>query len=108
MTIRKIIFRAAILLTLAFVFPLEGLAEEDEFEKGLALIKSRQYDEAIEAFSAVIGMIPGDFEAYNYRGIAWAYKKDYDGAIEDYTKALSIRPGYAEAFSNRGFAWVKG
>jgi len=83
------------------------LAEEDEFEKGLALIKSRQYDEAIEAFSAVIGMIPGDFEAYNYRGIAWAYKKDYDGAIEDYTKALSIRPGYAEASSNRGFAWVK-
>jgi tetratricopeptide (TPR) repeat protein len=95
------------LLALVFVFPLAGFSEEDGFERGLALIKSRQYDEAIEAFSAVIDMIPGDFEAYNYRGIARAYKKDYDGAIKDYTTALSIRPGYAEAFSNRGFAWVK-
>jgi len=107
LTIKNIIFLTAILLALVFVFALEGFAEEDEFEKGLALIKSRRYDEAIEAFSAVIGMIPGDFEAYNYRGIAGAYKKDYDGAIEDYTMALRIRPGYAEAFSNRGFAWVK-
>jgi tetratricopeptide (TPR) repeat protein len=107
MLMRKIIFRASMLLALVFVFPLQGLAEEDEFEQGLALIKSHQYYEAIEAFSAVIGMIPGDFEAHNYRGIARAYQKDYDGAIEDYTMALSIKPGYAEAFSNRGFAWVK-
>lgn len=107
MVIRKIIFRVSMLLALVLVFPLQGFSEEDGFEKGLALIKSRQYDEAIEAFSAVIGMIPGDFEAYNYRGIARAYNKDYDGAIKDYNRALTIRPGYAEAHSNRGFAWVK-
>jgi cell division septation protein DedD len=52
-------------------------------------------------------MIPGDFQAYNYRGIARAYHKDYDGAIQDYTMALKIKPGYAEALNNRGFAWVK-
>ncbi|MFC1881614.1 tetratricopeptide repeat protein [Thermodesulfobacteriota bacterium] len=80
---------------------------EDGFEKGLALIKARQYDEAVVAFSGVIDMIPGDFEAYNYRGVARAYKKDFDGAIEDYTMALKIKPEYAEALNNRGFAWVK-
>ena len=57
LTIKNIIFLTAILLALVFVFALEGFAEEDEFEKGLALIKSRRYDEAIEAFSAAIGMI---------------------------------------------------
>ena len=85
----------------------QGFAGEDKFEKGLALIKARQYDKAIEAFSEAIDMIPGDAEAYNYRGIARAYQKDYDGAIEDYSAALKIRPGYAEALNNRGFTWVK-
>jgi tetratricopeptide (TPR) repeat protein len=98
---------ASVLTALIILHPLLAFSEEDNFEKGLALIKSRQYDEAIEAFSAAIEIIPGDFEAYNYRGIARAYKKDYSGAIEDYTKALEIKPGFADALNNRGFAWAK-
>jgi tetratricopeptide (TPR) repeat protein len=98
---------ASVLTALIILYPLPAFAEEDKFEKGLALIKSRQYDEAIEAFSAAIEIIPGDFEAYNYRGIARAYQKDYSGAIEDYTKALEIKSGFAEALNNRGFAWAK-
>ena len=70
-------------------------------------MKTGQYDEAVKAFSEAIDMIPGDFQAYNYRGIARAYQKDYDGAIADYTMALKIKPGYAEALDNRGFAWVR-
>jgi tetratricopeptide (TPR) repeat protein len=107
MKINRYKFWALMLMQLFLVFPLQAFAEEDVFEKGLALIKARQYDKAIEAFSEVIEMIPEDFEAYNLRGIARAYKKDYDGAIDDYTMALKIKPGYAEALNNRGFAWVK-
>lgn len=95
------------LMVIFLVFPLPGFSEEDGFEKGLALLKARHYDEAVVALSGVIDMIPGDFEAYNYRGVARAYKKDFDGAIEDYTMALKIKPEYAEALNNRGFAWVK-
>ena len=107
MTIRTVTFQASTLLVLILFGTFQGFSGEDKFEKGLALIKARQYDKAIEAFSEAIDMIPGDVEAYNYRGIARAYQKDYDGAIEDYTAALKIRPGYAEALNNRGFAWVK-
>ena len=95
------------LMVLFFAFPPQAFSGEDLFEKGLVLIETRQYGKAIEAFSAVIEMIPEDFEAYNYRGIARAYQKDYNGAIEDYNRALNIRPGYAEAHNNRGFTWVK-
>jgi len=95
------------LLVVLLFCPFRGFSEEDGFEKGMALLKARQYDEAVDAFSGVIDMIPGDFEAYNYRGVARAYKKDFDGAIEDYTMALKIKPEYAEALNNRGFAWVK-
>jgi tetratricopeptide (TPR) repeat protein len=100
-------FQASVLLALILYVAVPGFCEEDGFEKGLALIKARQYDKAVEAFSEAIAMIPGDFQAYNYRGIARAYQKDYDGAIQDYTMALKMKPGYAEALNNRGFAWVR-
>ncbi len=104
---RTATFRAATVLAWLLFCPLHGFADEDGFEKGLALIKARQYDKAIAVFSELIDMIPGDVEAYNYRGIARAYQKDYDGAISDYATALKLKPEYAEARHNRGFAWAK-
>jgi len=100
-------WRAAILLVLCLLLSCRAFAQEDWFEKGLILIREKQYDAAIKAFSAAIEMIPSDFEAYNYRGLARTYLADYDGAIIDYTKALQIKSGYAEALNNRGFAWVR-
>jgi len=79
-------------------------AEEDAFEKGLKLIGQKRYEEAIQAFSTAIEIIPRDYQAYNYRGVAWALMGKYDKALADYNKALEIRPRYAEAYNNRGFA----
>jgi len=79
-------------------------AEEEPFDKGMALIGQQLYDEAIKAFSTAIEIIPRDYQAYNYRGVAWALKGNYERAIEDYSKAIEIRPQYAEAYNNRGFA----
>ena len=98
---------SGLLAVLLLVCPIKAFSVADPFERGLALIETRQYDKAIEAFSEAIEMIPEDSEAFNYRGIARAYQKDYTGAIDDYTRALHIKPGYAEALHNRGFAWVK-
>lgn len=78
--------------------------EEDPVDKGLELLGQQRYDEAIQAFSTAIEIIPQDYQAYNYRGIAWALKGNYDKALADYDKALEIRPRYAEAYNNRGFA----
>ena len=81
-----------------------GAKEEDAFDRGLKLIGEQRYDAAIKAFSTAIEIIPRDYQAYNYRGVAWALKGNYDKAIVDYDKALEIRPRYAEAYNNRGFA----
>jgi len=81
-----------------------GADEEDWVDKGLKLIGQHQYDKAIKAFSTAIEIIPHDYQAYNYRGVAQALKGDFDMAIADYNKALKIRPRYAEAYNNRGFA----
>ena len=103
---RKLL-RKVFLLVLCLLTARQALAQEDWFQKGLLLIRDRQYDAAIEAFSTAIESIPGDYEAYNYRGLARTYLADYDGAIVDYTMALRIKAEYAEALNNRGFAWVK-
>jgi len=81
--------------------------EEDPFGKGLDLIGQQRYEEAINAFSSAIEIIPQDYQAYNYRGVAWALAGNYDKAIADYSKAIEIRPRYAEAYNNRGFARIR-
>jgi tetratricopeptide (TPR) repeat protein len=81
-----------------------GANEEDWVDKGLKLISQQRYDEAINAFSTAIEIIPRDHQAYNFRGVARALKGDFEEAIADYNKALTLRPRYAEAYNNRGFA----
>ncbi|UCD80323.1 MAG: tetratricopeptide repeat protein [Desulfobacterales bacterium] len=101
------IYLTTLPLILCLLLPHQTMAQEDWFKKGLILIKEQQYHAAIKAFSTAIEMIPSDFEAYNYRGLARTYLADYEGAIVDYTMALQIRAEYAEAFNNRGFAWFR-
>jgi tetratricopeptide (TPR) repeat protein len=93
-----------ICIAVFWVSPNLWAKEEDPFGKGLVLLSQQLYDEAIKAFSTAIEIIPQDYQAYNYRGIARALKEDYDRAIADYDKAIEIRPRYAEAYNNRGFA----
>ena len=91
-------------LAVFFTSPDVRATEEDAFDKGVKLMGQQRYEEAIQAFSAAIEIIPRDHQAYNYRGVARALTGNYDGAIEDYSKAIEIRPRYAEAYNNRGFA----
>jgi len=98
-TILAIIWAALFLIS-----PNAAADDEDMFKMGLQLMGQQHYDEAIKAFSKAIEIIPGDYQAYNSRGVAWALKGDFDKAINDYNKALEIRPRYAEAYNNRGYA----
>ncbi|MGW8302043.1 MAG: tetratricopeptide repeat protein, partial [Desulfobacterales bacterium] len=100
---KKTIF-LIIWMALFLMSPGVWAVEEDAFDNGLKLIGQQRYEEAIQAFSTAIEIIPRDYQAYNYRGVAWALMGKYDKALADYNKALEIRPRYAEAYNNRGFA----
>jgi len=95
---------AIIGVTLFLISAVAAADDEDMFKIGLQLMGEQRYDDAITAFSKAIEIIPGDYQAYNGRGVVWALKGDFDKAIDDYNKALEIRPGYAEAYNNRGYA----
>ncbi len=66
------------------------------YGKGTALIKNKQYDEAIIALSKSIKFDPGNKKAYSQRGLAYfsramLYQKQnkIDEAIKDYDAAIS-------------------
>ena len=94
------------IIGLAVILMCPGVRAEDEdaFDKGVKLMSQQDYIEAIHAFSTAIQIIPRDYQAYNYRGVARALTGEYGEAIADYSKAIEIRPRYAEAYNNRGFA----
>ncbi|MYA69306.1 tetratricopeptide repeat protein [Candidatus Poribacteria bacterium] len=59
---------------------------------------------AIEDWTHVIKLAPGDAEAYSGRGLAKLVLGDVEGAITDFDKAIEINPESAEAYYNRGRA----
>lgn len=69
---------------------------------GNALITRRDYDKAIEAFSAAIALDPDSALILNSRGIAYERKGQDDLALADYNLALQKRPTYGVPYNNRG------
>ncbi len=53
------------------------------------------YDKGIE-------LNPGDYKAYNNRGIVYKNLGEYEQALADYDKAIELNPEYAFAYNNRG------
>jgi tetratricopeptide (TPR) repeat protein/cell division protein FtsN len=81
-----------------------AMAAENWFEMGLADLKERHYQAAVDKFTRAIEAVPEDFEALNNRGFARIYTGDYEGAIDDCSRSIAINPGSAKGFNNRGFA----
>jgi tetratricopeptide (TPR) repeat protein len=64
----------------------------------------KNYREAIDNYTVVIGLNPNFAEAYGSRGVAKYESKDYRGAIADCTEAIRLKPDFPEAYSGRGAA----
>ncbi|MXZ01252.1 tetratricopeptide repeat protein, partial [Candidatus Poribacteria bacterium] len=89
-------------------------------KRGLAKDELGRYQEAIQDFNAMIGLIPDSAMAYYNRGstyFRWNIAKrksddtgmvqDFAKVIQDYTEAIELNPDHAAAYANRGVAKVK-
>ena len=80
---------------------IEHCTAEEHFQRGLGLLASSQYEEAIRAFDAAARLKPNMPEVFNNRGIAkYALSDDY-GALADFDKAIALEPDGREAHRNR-------
>jgi len=77
------------------------------YNRALAYLNKRQYDEAISALNKAIDIFPRYALAYHDRGVAYLRKQQYGRAISNFTKALDINPKHHYAHHNRGIAYLK-
>ncbi len=75
--------------------------------RGDALMKKRDYDGAIAAFSAALDADPDNVGYLNSRGIAYSNKGDDEHALADYETCLKLRPNFASAYNNRGLIFMR-
>jgi tetratricopeptide (TPR) repeat protein len=75
---------------------------EAHYKRAISLQKLGKYDDALEAFDAVITFEPGYAEAHNSRGIALVMLNRAADALASFDRALALKPDYAECHNNRG------
>ena len=98
------LFILTVLLGALLIVATTAAATQNWFEQGLAALKAKDYQAAVDKFTMAIEAVPDDFEALNNRGFARIYSGDYRGAIEDCSRSIAINPGSAKAYNNRGLA----
>ena len=75
--------------------------------RGDSLMKKRDYDGAIAAFTTAHEIAPQNINVINARGIAHSYKGDDERALADYDLCLQLRPTYGSAYNNRGLIFMR-
>lgn len=100
--------KACLLMVLAIslISPLCFASQEKElFEKGVKLLKTNQFLEAVDTFSALLELDPDNPDAYKNRGVAYMKLNQYDLAIHDFERTREIIPNLKGLYSNLGVAW---
>jgi tetratricopeptide (TPR) repeat protein len=68
-------------------------------------VRAGRYQLAIADYSKAIDLNPGNFPAYNNRGIVYAELGRYQKAMEDFNTAISLNKNFADAYHNRSLTY---
>ncbi|MCE5279806.1 MAG: hypothetical protein ABFD92_20655 [Planctomycetaceae bacterium] len=74
-----------------------------------ALFDADSYAAAVEAYTDLIRLAPGDYEAYFFRGISYSRSRQYRQAVKDFS-AIVARPSgglHVSAYFERAIAYEK-
>lgn len=74
---------------------------ENPLEKGSALYKNKQFEQALEEFTKATQLQPNNADTFYNQANSFAQLQQFDKAIEAYDKAISIRPDMAQATENK-------
>ncbi|PKF63443.1 hypothetical protein CW745_00930 [Psychromonas sp. psych-6C06] len=74
---------------------------QNDFDRGAALYKNKQYQEALEAFTEAASRAPDHAEVFYNQGNSYAQLQELDKAIDAYDKALAINPDFTQAEQNK-------
>lgn len=77
------------------------------FYHGVALLRQRRYEDAIDCFALAAHYRPDFAEARFQLGVAQIHLERFDDAVESFRKVVELKPDYADAHSNLGYVLYK-
>ena len=80
-----------------FRLPRTGLATGANIAEIQSLIRSRQYDRALELARADLEKAPADYRVWTIQGIALSLKGDTNAALSSFDNALRLSPTFSPA-----------
>lgn len=84
-----------------------GDAAVESFAKGLSLLESESYDEAVEAFEEAIALDPTFAEAHNQCAIAHYFLGQWRHGIKHSMKAVELMPSHFGAMASAGHCYTQ-
>ena len=87
--------------------PVPSAPAEQEYRRGLAATRAKEWSAAAAAFGRAVELNPAYAEAWNGLGYARRHLGRYPESIQAYAEALRLRPEYPEALEYLGEAYVK-
>lgn len=96
---RLIVLLNQLFVIICLLFPAPSMALDNWLDKGLSLLHTKRYKEAIDALSKAIEENPRDATAFSNRGVARYQRGEYSMAIADYRKAMDIDPDLVDAYN---------
>ncbi len=87
----------------------QNASPSDPFQKGLAALQAKHFDEALAELTIAEGERPEDPRIHNFRGIVLAQLGKNDEAANEYAAAIRLDPRMENAYRNLGFLkWTLG
>jgi tetratricopeptide (TPR) repeat protein len=87
-----------------------GITKEQQLDnllrRAIACVRARKFDLAIDIFSEMISLDPGNETAYVNRANAYIQSGQVPQGIADLSNVISLKPTFAEAWYNRGIGFL--
>ncbi|MDR2793842.1 MAG: tetratricopeptide repeat protein, partial [Treponema sp.] len=74
----------------------------DYYHQGVALIRAKDYDGAIEVFNKALEEDPDDYTILEARGNAYSENGEKEKALADYTRMIELMPQKSDGWNCRG------
>jgi tetratricopeptide (TPR) repeat protein len=75
-------------------------------KRALTCVKEGKPHQSIALFSELIGLQPGNVDAYLNRGSAYIQSGQFELGVADFSHIIAVKPDAMEAWYNRGTAFV--